>query len=145
MFTGNDEIAMNQVRVLTLASLAVLLAACSSMPFMSDEVVPPPKALDLSGDWVLTVESQFGSERFDMAVQQTGNQLAGTVSGKPGRAAYTGTVDGDAVNFNFTIGARGMQLKIDQAGTVQGDNLIKGKSRIGQLAEGTFTAKRKIP
>lgn len=140
----NDEIAMNKVRVLTLASLAVLLAACSFTP-SEPEVAAPPKALDLSGNWVLTVESQFGAERFDMTLQQTGNQIAGTLSGKPGSAPYTGTIDGAAVTFNFTIGARGMQLKIDQAGTVEGDSLMKGKSRIGEFAEGTFTAKKKTP
>lgn len=134
---------MTKVRVLALASLAMLVAACASTPTAPD--VTPPKALDLSGDWALTVESQFGAEHFDMTLQQTGNQLAGSVSGKLGSAPFTGAVDGAAVTFNFTIGARGMQLKIDQAGTLEGDRLMKGTSRIGQFAEGTFTAKKKTP
>lgn len=134
---------MTKVRVLALALLAMLVAACYSAPPAPQ--VATPKALDLSGDWALTVESQFGAEQFDMTVQQAGSQLAGTVSGKLGSAPYTGTVDGAAVAFNFTIGARGMQLKIDQTGTLEGDRLMKGKSRIGQFAEGTFTAKKKAP
>lgn len=134
---------MTKVRALALASLAMLLAGCSSTPTAPE--VATPKVLDLSGDWALTVESQFGAEHFDMTLQQTGNRLAGTVSGKLGNAPYTGTLDGAAVTFNFTIGARGMQLKIDQAGTLEGERLMKGKSRIGQFAEGTFTAKKKTP
>lgn len=133
---------MTNVRALTLASLAMFVAACSSTPSAPD-VPAEPEVLDLSGDWVLTVESQFGAEHFDMTMQQTGNQLAGTVSGKLGRAPYSGTVDGDAVTFNFTVGPRGMQLKIDQAGTLEGSRVMKGTSKIGQFAEGTFTAKKK--
>jgi hypothetical protein len=134
---------MTKVRVLALASLAMLAAACSSTPTTPE--VATPEALDLSGDWALAVESQFGAELFDMTLQQTGNQLAGTVTGKLGSAPYTGTVDGTAVAFNFTIGARGMQLKVEQTGALEGDRLMKGKSRIGQFAEGTFTAKKRTP
>jgi hypothetical protein len=134
---------MTKLRVLALASLAMLAAACSSTPPAPE--VATPKVLDLSGDWALSVESQFGAEHFDMTLQQTGNQLAGTVTGKLGSAPYTGTIDGAAVTFKFTIVARGMQLKIDQAGTLEGDRLMKGKSSIGQFAEGTFTARKKSP
>ena len=135
---------MTKVRVLALASLAILVAACSSTPIAPEEVATP-KALDLSGDWALVVESQFGAEHFHMTMQQTGNQLAGTVSGKLGSAPYTGAVDGAEVQFNFTVGARGMQLKVDQVGTLEGDRLMKGTSKIGQFAEGTFTARKKTP
>lgn len=133
---------MTTVRGLVLASLAALLAACSSAPRVPEA---PAKAQDLSGEWLLTVESQFGAEKFDMTVQQNGHRISGTVSGKPGTMPYTGTVEGTAVAFSFTLGMRGMQLKIDQAGVLEGDTLMKGKSRIAQFAEGTFTATRKSP
>lgn len=129
---------MNKVRVLILASLAVLAAACSSTPPQP----AAPKAPDLSGNWVLTIESQMGAQDSQMTMTQTGNQLAGTITGQAGTVPYTGTLDGNAVAFSFTINAQGMELKIDQVGTLEGDALMKGKSIFGQFGEGTFTAKK---
>ena len=132
---------MNKVRVLILASLAVLAAACSSTPSQP----AAPKAPDLSGNWVLTIESQMGAQDSEMTMTQTGNQLAGTITGQAGTVPYTGTLDGNAVAFSFTINAQGMELKIDQVGTLEGDALMKGKSVFGQFGEGTFVAKKKAP
>lgn len=127
-----------------VVSLTVLVTACSFMS-SSPSAAPPaiPKQPDLSGNWVLTVESPFGSEEFQMTLQQTGNKLSGTVTGKPGSAPYTGVIDGTTVTFSFPINTRGMQLKIDQSGTLEGDSVMKGKSKIGEFAEGKFTARKK--
>jgi hypothetical protein len=94
---------------------------------------------------VLTIESQMGAQDSQMTMTQTGNQLAGTITGQAGTVPYTGTLDGSAVAFSFTIHAQGMELKIDQVGTVEGDALMKGKSIFGQFGEGTFVAKKKAP
>lgn len=136
---------MTQVRVLIVASLAALMAACAATPPAEPVAPVQPQVRDLSGNWILTVQSQFGAEDSQMTVQQTGNQLSGTIKGQAGTVPYTGAIDGDAVTFSFTLRSRGMQLKIDQAGTLEGDSVIKGKSRIGEFAEGTFSAKKTPP
>lgn len=118
-----------------LAAVALLAAACASTP-------PQPKGPDLSGSWVLTTESQMGAQDSQMTVRQTGNALAGTITGQAGTVDYTGALNGSAVAFDFTINVQGTDLKLDYSGTVEGDTM-KGKAVFGQFGEGTFTARRK--
>lgn len=126
---------MNKAGMVIAATFALVLAACTSTPVT-------PKSADLSGDWVLTTESQMGTQDAQMTMRQTGNALAGTVTGQAGSVDYTGTVNGAAVAFDFTINVQGTDLKLDYSGMLEGDT-IKGKAVFGQFGEGTFTAKRK--
>lgn len=133
---------MKRIRACALVGLALLLGAC-----VSTQSSPPPlptqgEALDLSGQWVLTTDSGMGSEDAEMTVIQTGNALAGTITSRAGTVAYTGTVHGSAVAFDFVLDIRGTDLKLDYTGTVEGDS-IKGKTQFGQFGAGTFTATRK--
>ena len=128
---------MSKLRVMAVAAAAILIAACSSTP-------PKPKGPDLSGNWVLTTESQMGAQDADMIVTQTGNALAGKVMSQMGTVDYTGKLEGNAVAFGFMISVQGMDLQIDYSGTVEGNDTMKGKAVFGSFGEGTFTAKRKI-
>lgn len=126
---------MNKLRVIVLAAAAMLIAACSTTP-------PAPKGPDLSGNWVLTTESQMGAQDADMTVAQAGKALTGKVISQMGTVDYTGTLEGSAVAFGFSINVQGMDLRIDYKGTVEGDTM-KGTAVFGSFGEGTFTAKRK--
>jgi hypothetical protein len=137
---------MNKFRGLILASVALLLAACASTPSQPQGAAGASqgsgKVADLSGAWVLTTESQMGAQEAQMTVRQTGNALAGTITGEQGAVDYTGSLNGAAVAFDFTINVQGTDLKLDYSGTVEGDTM-KGKAVFGQFGEGTFTATRK--
>ncbi len=126
---------MSKLRVFALAAAAILIAACSSTP-------PKPKGPDLTGNWVLTTESPMGAQDSDMTVTQTGQALAGKLESPMGTVDYTGTINGNAVDFGFTMSVQGTDLKLDYSGTVEGDTM-KGKAVFGSFGEGTFTAKRK--
>lgn len=126
------------LRLATVTLAATLLAACASTPSQPKQ----PKRADLSGEWVLTTESQVGTQDALMTVRQTGRALAGTISGQVGTVDLAGSINGAAVAFNFTLNVHGKDLKLDYTGTVEGDT-IKGKAVFGQIGEGTFTAKRK--
>ena len=130
---------MQKIRAWVLISVALLLGACASTPPASQ---PQPKAADLSGDWVLTTESQMGTQDAQMTVRQSGSALTGTITGEAGAVDYTGSVNGAAVVFDFTIDVHGTDLKLDYTGTVDGDTM-KGKAVFGQFGEGSFTARRK--
>jgi hypothetical protein len=123
-----------------ITAVATVLGACASTP--SQPPMPPAlKAADLTGNWVLTTQSQMGAQDARMTVRQTGSALAGTITGQAGSVDYTGKVSGEAVAFDFTITVQGTDLKLDYIGTVDGDTM-KGKAVFGQFGEGTFTAKR---
>jgi hypothetical protein len=133
---------MSQLRdVLRLAAVtivAALAAACASTPSQPRQ----PEGVDLSGEWVLTTESQMGAQDALMTVRQNGSALVGTISGRAGTVDYTGSLNGPEVAFDFTISVHGTDLKLDYSGTVEGDTM-KGKAVFGQFGEGTFTARRK--
>lgn len=129
---------MQKMRTWGLILVALLLGACASAPPSQ----PQPKVVDLSGEWVLTTESQMGAQDAQMTVRQTGSALTGTITSETGRIDYTGSVSGAAVAFDFTINVQGTDLKLDYTGTVDGDTM-KGKAVFGQFGEGSFTAKRK--
>ena len=127
----------NVLRLATVMVVATLAAACASTPSQPKQ----PKGPDLSGEWVLTTESQMGAQDAKMIVRQTGSALAGTITGRAGSVDYTGSVKGAAVAFDFTISVQGTDMKLDYTGTIEGDTM-KGKAVFGQFGEGTFTAKR---
>lgn len=129
----------NVLRLAAVTLVATLTAACASTTPAQPK---PPKGQDLSGEWVLTTESQMGAQDAIMTVRQTGNALAGTIDGKLGSVDYTGSVNGPAVAFDFTINVHGRDLKLDYDGSVEGDTM-KGRTVFGEFGEGTFTAKRK--
>lgn len=126
---------MNNVRMLALATVAMLVAACSTTPAQ-------PKGPDLSGQWVLTTESPMGAQDSDMNVTQTGDALAGTIDSQMGSVDFSGSVAGPAVKFGFVMNAQGMELPINYDGVVEGDTM-QGKAVFGSFGEGNFTAKRK--
>lgn len=117
----------------------LLVAAC-----VPTSQKPARVAVDLTGDWVLTTVSQMGSQDADMALHQTGTQLAGKLSGPQGVSDVTGVIEGGTVRFSFAFDAGGQPVKIEYAGAVTGDTM-SGKTIFGPLGEGTFTAKRKRP
>ena len=129
---------MNKTRAWMIAALATVLSACSTTP---TQPTTAPKGGDLTGNWVLTTESQMGAQDAQMSVRQTGSALAGTITGQNGSVDYQGKVNGAAVAFDFTINVQGTDLKLDYTGTVDGDTM-KGKAVFGQFGEGTFTARR---
>jgi hypothetical protein len=136
-----------KIRVAFLAAIAVFTAACSSMPEKSGSSAAPaaaaaPKGPTLAGEWVLTTESQMGAQDSQMTVKQTGSAIEGSLVSQLGTVPFTGTVTGSAVNFSFNINAQGTDLKLDYAGTVEGDTM-KGKAVFGSFGEGTFHAKKK--
>lgn len=129
---------MNKVRLLVVAAVVLLIAACASPRVTPARPIGP----DLTGDWIVTTTSQMGAQDSNMTVRQTGNAIAGTLSSQMGSVGYTGTVTGNAVAFAFTINAQGTDLKMDYSGTVEG-NTMQGKAIFGSFGEGTFAARRK--
>lgn len=98
--------------------------------------------VDLSGTWLLQVETSAGGGSPTFTFKQTGDKLEGTYEGTFGKAPVTGTVKGNEARWSFNVDVQGVQATCEYVGTVEKDS-IKGTMKIGDFADGTFTGKKK--
>lgn len=139
---------MSTLRLVFVAVVASIAAACSTTPSQPAETPAPPPApasgggVSVAGTWELTVESPMGSRTSDAVFTQNGETLGGKMISQRGEAPLQGTVKGDAVAFNLTINAQGQDLTIDYAGTVTGDTM-SGTVQFGSFGDGKWTGKKK--
>jgi hypothetical protein len=101
-----------------------------------------PAPVDVSGTWLFQVETGAGSGTPTMTLKQDGGKLSGHYSGQLGEASLAGTVKGHAVEFSFDVSVQGTEVHVVYSGTAEKDSM-KGKVTLVDLAEGTFTAKKK--
>ena len=102
-------------------------------------VVSAVFAADISGAWQFSLQTPTtkGSPSFEF--KQDGENLTGSYVGKFGKAAVTGTVKGDQVEFSFD----GTKGKFLYKGTVDGPGSMKGDFELVGTEKGTFTATKK--
>jgi len=98
--------------------------------------------VDVTGTWSFQVEIGGNSGTPTMTFKQDGEKLSGHYSGALGEAPLTGTVKGTAIEFAIDVSVEGNALHVVYSGTVEKDSM-KGQVSIGDLGDGTFTAKRK--
>lgn len=99
-------------------------------------------AVDVSGDWLFEVSFSGGSGSPTMSFTQAGGKLTGRYSGQLGEAPIAGTIAGNAISFTIDVTAQGTPLHIVYSGTATRDTM-KGTVSLGDLGNGTFTARRK--
>jgi len=94
-------------------------------------------AADVTGTWIMAVETGAGSGSPTFVLVQKGEALSGSYKGQLGEAQVTGTVTGDDVVIEYKVDAQGQTLAVKYTGKVAG-NSMSGKVSLGQLGEGTF-------
>jgi hypothetical protein len=105
--------------------------------------VQAEKPADVSGVWAFTIETANGTGTPTVTFKQDGEKLTGHYSSQVlGERDFTGTIKGNAINFTVEADLQGQAIKVTYSGTVDKDTM-KGKVVLGELGEGTFTAKRK--
>ena len=133
------------LRLLCVAAVASIAAACSTMKTQAPAPAPPPpaaKVTDVTGTWELNVESPMGSRASDAIFSQAGESLGGKMVSPRGEVPLTGTMKGDAIAFSITVNAQGQNLQIDYSGTVTGDTM-SGTVVFGSFGDGKWTGKKK--
>lgn len=98
-------------------------------------------AADLTGTWVLTVDSPQGTSNPTMVLQQDGNKVTGTYQGSMGSADLEGTVDGNSFVLNAEMSMQGMDFTLTYSGTQDGDDMT-GEVDLSGLGGAGFTGKR---
>ncbi len=125
------------------ASAATGTTAASGASSATVAVTDKPKSgekIDITGSWVLQVETQMGSGSPSLTFKQEGEKLTGKYKGMLGEADLTGTVKGDQVEFSFKISGQ-IEGTVTYTGTTDGKEM-KGKAKFAELGEGTFTGKK---
>jgi hypothetical protein len=127
-------------RMRTTSFLAfVMLAAVAAIPAAATS---QDKPADVAGTWAITVETPGGTGNPSVTLKQDGETLTGTYSSQVfGEQKVTGTIKGNAISFSFTGSVEGNSIAVTYSGTVE-KNTMKGKVTLGDLGEGTWTAKK---
>ena len=137
-------------RFISFKSLLFALALCMGgalfgcAPAPVDQVDPPKKSApgsDISGVWLLNVESPMGHEEIVARFQQTGRVLSGAMNAKGVDVPLSGGINGDAVQFDMTFDVRGNPLTLEYTGTVAGD-AMEGTVKFGPMGTGRFSGHR---
>jgi hypothetical protein len=100
------------------------------------------EAVDVTGTWDFQVSSQVSNGSRTVVLKQTGEKVTGTYSGQYGESALEGSIKGKELTFAFTLQVEGTAIEIRYYGEVEKDTM-KGTFTMGELGEGSFTAKRK--
>ena len=128
--------------VKTLAPRALILSA---LLFAAGTLVAPAmivgQDLDLSGKWLLTVESPNGTGSRDLTLVQVGNDLTGEIASSRAIGDLEGTVDGDQVTFVAVVYMESGSFDITYTGTIKDDEM-EGTVDFGSYGSGTFTGRR---
>jgi len=128
----------------TLPSLAVLvLAAVVAIPALGlTGSALQDKPADVAGTWAITVEIGGNTGTPTVTLKQDGEKLTGTYSSQVfGEQKVTGSIKGNNITFSFTGSIEGTSLTVTYSGTVD-KTTMKGKVTLGEVGEGTFTAKK---
>jgi|SRR5262245_22501279 len=96
--------------------------------------------IDITGTWNFEVETEAGTGNPTFTFKQEGEKLSGRYKGAFGEADLSGTVKGNQVEFSFKVTGN-FEGTITYTGTVDG-NTMKGKVKLAELGEGTFTGKK---
>jgi hypothetical protein len=99
-------------------------------------------AVDVTGTWLMVVETGARSGTPTIVLKQDGEKLTGRYTGQLGEAAVTGTIKGAALNFGFDVTVRETALHVTYDGSADASGM-KGAVKLGDFGEGTFTGKKK--
>lgn len=98
--------------------------------------------VNVTGDWLVTVESPQGATSIDLAMKQAGEDLTGTITSPMGSVDFKGKIVKDAISVSYNLDLQGNSIPITMTGTVAGSD-ITGNLNFGGLGDVPWTAKRK--
>lgn len=117
-----------------------LLSICLA----ADVIAAPALAQDTSvaGTWNTTLETPQGTSTPTLVLEQSGERLSGTYTGRMGEVPVTGTIKGTAVAFSVKVNAPGREFELAFSGTADGDEM-KGTVAFGGMGSAKWSAARK--
>jgi hypothetical protein len=101
-------------------------------------VMQASRAADVTGTWIMAVQTSAGSGSPTFTLVQKGDAISGTYKGQLGEAPVTGTMSGNDITLEFSVDAQGQNLTIKYTGKVDGKS-VSGNVTLGAFGSGTFT------
>lgn len=121
------------VRIFLAALLLALLAVCA---------FPAQDKIDVSGQWILTIETPNGTFNPTVILKQDGEKLTGTYKGRMGESKLEGTISGKDIKWTVKMTFQDQTFELAYKGTVDGDSM-KGTVDMGGMGTADWTGKRK--
>ena len=116
-----------------------LVVFFSAICLFTVTVLHAQATVNVTGTWNIIVETPVGNGTPVIEIKQLSDTtFVGTYRGQLGETELKGTIKGNKIYFSFD--ASGNLVEYD--GVVDGDT-IKGKLKLGNMGEGTFTGTRK--
>src|SRR4051794_32591274 len=107
-------------------------------------VQPQPHAqtqTDVTGEWEASYQTPLGPQELKIYLTQEGPRVSGHTTSEYGESQVRGTINGADVAFSFSSTDAGREVEIRVTAKVDGDRM-RGTAKIGDRAQGTFTAER---
>jgi len=101
------------------------------------------QTIDLTGAWILNVNSPNGAGTRDVTFVQTENVLSGEIASSMAAGPLTGTIEGDKVTFVATVFMESGSFEVTYRATWVDGELKDGTVDFGSYGSGTFTGHRK--
>jgi hypothetical protein len=119
---------------LTATGLLLMLGLLSTTAGAAD-------GASVAGTWDLKVDTSAGTGTPTLVLEQTGDALTGTYTGRFGPQQVTGNVEGEQITFGFEVSGPMGSAQVVYTGTVDGDTM-SGSMQMGSMAGGNFTGRR---
>lgn len=129
-------------RTAGLSALLLTVALFGAEGAAAQQEGPKP-AFDLSGAWILSVNSPNGAGSRDVTFVQQGDTLTGEISSTMAAGPLNGTVEGDKVTFVAVVFMESGAFEITYRATWVDGELKDGTVDFGDYGSGTFTGRRK--
>ena len=127
---------MSRLRSHLMLLLVVIIAALPRTVLAQADA-----KVDVTGKWLFNVTTSAGTGTPTVTFKQQGDSITGHYSSQAlGEADLKGTVKDRKINFTFRVEIQGTNLTVSYAGTVEGNDAMKGTIDLGGQATGTFTA-----
>jgi L-seryl-tRNA(Ser) seleniumtransferase len=120
-----------------------LVAVLSKPPAQTPAAAPSAPAVDLTGQWVVTIQYAAGTSTHTLHLTQKGNDLGGFHKGDFTTREISGAIDGDAIRIRSAYSEqRGDSVNMTFSGKVSGDQM-SGPLDMGEYLGATWTATRR--
>jgi carbon-monoxide dehydrogenase large subunit len=123
-----------------IACLLAFALTCGVLMFCAAKAVAADEPAKVAGTWEVSSEGPNGPMTQTLTIQQDGEKIKGTMTGRRGESPFEGTVIGNKIAFTVKRDTPNGTFTIEYSATVDGDSM-KGKAH-SERFDRDWTAKR---